>query len=195
MKKKVNLLVCILSSVLFCIVGFIIGINLRDEIKLSKIEKQIVGTFKTSTWNGKDAVLVINEDKTCIYPSGSSKCEWVLQNNNIVLYTPGEEYIPSYLYLNLNEGLTEEYELMMVEGIKNSIWGASSADYDSTKHQIKIMIDESFIDEIYEEVIKLKDVKSVEKEIGGYKDIIDEDYVTIVDKGLLLHGHFFEKLD
>lgn len=31
---------------------------------------RVGGTYKTSTWNGKDAVLVLNKDYTCIHPSG-----------------------------------------------------------------------------------------------------------------------------
>ena len=41
---------------------------------------------------------------------------------------------------------------------------------------------DKFVGRKYEEVIKIEDIKSVEKEIGGYKDIIEEDNVKIVDK-------------
>lgn len=92
--KKINIiLICIIISLISGIIGFFLGINIKDEIKLNKAEKDIVGTYKTSTWNGGDAVLVLNEDKTCIHPTGS-KGKWYLEDNKLYLEI---EYNHSYM--------------------------------------------------------------------------------------------------
>lgn len=45
---------------------------------------RVGGTYKTSTWNGKDGVLVLNKDYTCIHPSGS-EATWRKEGNIIYI--------------------------------------------------------------------------------------------------------------
>lgn len=90
--KKINIILIFVIILILGIVGFIIGINMNDKATLNNI----VGTYRTNTWNGKEAVLVLNEDKTCIYPTGS-KGIWSVDNGKIYI-----EIEESYSYADGN---------------------------------------------------------------------------------------------
>ena len=60
MNKTSMILICIIIALISEIIGFIIGINFKgnNEINSSSVsmkneEKNLVGTYKTNTWNGK----------------------------------------------------------------------------------------------------------------------------------------------
>ena len=66
--KKINIVsICVIIALVFGIIGFMIGINVNG---ISKNESNLVGTYKTNSWNGKEAVLVLQKDKTMIHPMG-----------------------------------------------------------------------------------------------------------------------------
>ena len=126
MKKKI---IALISG----IIGFIIGINFKgnNEINSSSVsmkneEKNLVGTYKTNTWNGKEAVIALKSDKTMICPNGSGT--WSFED--------GKLYI----------------------------------EYDFEVPQI------------------------TEDGRQEYKKSHNKQEVTIVESGLMLSGHFFEKL-
>lgn len=213
MKKTKILLICIVSSLLTGIVGYIIGINYSDEIRLNKQEKNIVGTYKTTTWNGKDAALVLDKDKTCIYPSGSSKCTWKVTDNNVIITINTEEYKESYIEMYLNEKLSSDNISILINLIKDNsggvngsqdpYYGISGIFYEPEDNLIKMYAKEKYIDTIVDNLKKLptlKDlpitfsIKSIEKHIGGTFETKEDIDVRIVDKGLMLYGHFFEKV-
>lgn len=62
--------------------GIFVGINMHDGVSIK--DKKLVGTYKTSTWNGKDAVLVLKEDGTCIHPTGSSGT-WNVEDDVVMI--------------------------------------------------------------------------------------------------------------
>lgn len=75
MKKNI-LIICIVALIVG-IIGFVIGINFNGKDAIS-------GTYKTTTWNGKDAVLVLNDDNTMIHPNGYKGTYTLdLENNKI----------------------------------------------------------------------------------------------------------------
>ena len=126
MKKKI---IALISG----IIGFIIGINFKgnNEINSSSVsmkneEKNLVGTYRTNTWNGKEAVIALKSDKTMICPNGSGT--WSFED--------GKLYI----------------------------------EYDFEVPQI------------------------TEDGRQEYKKSHNKQEVTIVESGLMLSGHFFEKL-
>ena len=112
MNKTNVILICIVVALLSGIVGFIIGINTKlsfdnsnNDTQLTETtdSKSIVGTYKTNTWNGKEAVLVIKEDGTMIYPTGQ-RCTWIYENGHL--------YIPS----TTEPGEEKRQELELVDG-------------------------------------------------------------------------------
>ena len=133
MNKTNMILICIIIELISGIIGFIIGINFKgnNEINLSSVsikneERNLVGTYKTNTWNGKEAVIALKSDKTMICPNGSGT--WSFED--------GKLYI----------------------------------EYDFEVPQI------------------------TEDGRQEYKKSHNKQEVTIVESGLMLSGHFFEKL-
>lgn len=133
MNKTNMILICVTIALISGIIGFIIGINFKgnNEINLSSVsikneERNLVGTYKTNTWNGKEAVIALKSDKTMICPNGSGT--WSFED--------GKLYI----------------------------------EYDFEVPQI------------------------TEDGRQEYKKSHNKQEVTIVESGLMLSGHFFEKL-
>lgn len=133
MNKTNMILICIIIALISGIIGFIIGINFKgnNEINSSSVsmkneEKNLVGTYKTNTWNGKEAVIALKSNKTMICPNGSGT--WSFED--------GKLYI----------------------------------EYDFEVPQI------------------------TEDGRQEYKKSHNKQEVTIVESGLMLSGHFFEKL-
>ena len=67
---KKNIVICIIIALVFGIIGFIIVLNITDSLALNKKEKDLVGTYITQDWNGKEEIIVLNKDKTCVHPLG-----------------------------------------------------------------------------------------------------------------------------
>ena len=133
MNKTNMILICITIALISGIIGFIIGINFKgnNEINSSSVsmkneERNLVGTYKTNTWNGKEAVIALKSDKTMICPNGSGT--WSFED--------------SKLYI----------------------------EYDFEVPQI------------------------TEDGRQEYKKSHNKQEVTIVESGLMLNGHFFEKI-
>ena len=133
MNKTNMILICVTIALISGIIGFIIGINFKgnNEINLSSVsikneERNLVGTYNTNTWNGKEAVIALKSDKTMICPNGSGT--WTFED--------GKLYI----------------------------------EYDFEVPQI------------------------TEDGRQEYKKSHNKQEVTIVESGLMLSGHFFEKI-
>lgn len=133
MNKTNMILICVTIALISGIIGFIIGINFKgnNEINLSSVsikneERNLVGTYRTNTWNGKEAVIALKSDKTMICPNGSGT--WTFED--------GKLYI----------------------------------EYDFEVPQI------------------------TEDGRQEYKKSHNKQEVTIVESGLMLSGHFFEKI-
>lgn len=93
MSKTNVILICIIVALVSGIIGFIIGTNTRLSFNNSSSNLQafeeddsakMVGTYKTNTWNGKEGILVLKEDKTAIYPTGQ-RTYWIYENNHLYL--------------------------------------------------------------------------------------------------------------
>lgn len=138
MNKVNKILICIIIALVSGAIGFMIGINVKG---LSIKEKNIVGTYKTGDWNGKEAILVLQKDKTMIHPMGY---------NGIWFLNDGKLYI-EYDYIDT-----------FAQSIDESIAGFSVEDKQAIK----------------------KDYTKHERQ-----------EVRIVEGGLMLNGHFFEKVN
>lgn len=136
--KKINIvLIFIIIALVSGIIGFLIGINVNG---ISKKESNLVGTYKTNSWNGKEAVFVLQKDKTIIHPMGYS---------GIWLIDDGKLYI----------------------------------EYD-------------YIDTVAQSADEVVAMFSKEKKQTSEKNYMkhEKQEITIVEGGLMLSGHFFEKV-
>ena len=69
MNKTSIIMLCIICVLVGGICGFFISNNMelnQSANSNQESKNDMVGTYKTTTWNGKDAVLVLNADGTCI---------------------------------------------------------------------------------------------------------------------------------
>ena len=97
--RNINIiLVCMIIALLSGGIGFMIGMNMKANITTTSTtsnslevqndknndEINLVGTYKTNTWNGKEAVLVLNADKTMIHPTGNRGI-WLLEDGKLYI--------------------------------------------------------------------------------------------------------------
>lgn len=98
MNKTNKILICALIALISGVIGFIIGINVNVNLQN---DKGLVGTYKTNTWNGKEAIIALQKDKTMICPNGSGT--WALEDSKLYI-----EY--DYEILKFSETGEQEYE-------------------------------------------------------------------------------------
>ena len=80
MNKTNIILICIIIALISGVVGFIIGINVNTNLQGNK---DFVGTYKTNTWNGKEAIIALQKDKTMICPNGSGT--WTFEDGKLYI--------------------------------------------------------------------------------------------------------------
>ena len=88
MNKTNMILICIIIALVSGIIGFIIGMNVKESngINSSSVkneEQNLVGTYKTNTWNGKEAIIALKSDKTMICPNGSGT--WSFEDGKLYI--------------------------------------------------------------------------------------------------------------
>ena len=81
---KKNIIICIIIALVFGSIGFIIGFNIKGSFSLNKKEKDLVGTYRTQDWNGKEGIIVLNKDKTCIHPLGYTGT-WYIEDGKLYM--------------------------------------------------------------------------------------------------------------
>lgn len=83
---KKNKIVILLSSIILVLLVIIIILLILLSNKNGKdTSKGIAGIYSNNTWNGKGATLVINDDYTCEYPTGSYNCSWKVEGNTMTI--------------------------------------------------------------------------------------------------------------
>lgn len=90
MNKTNIILICIIIALVSGIIGFIIGMNVKENNEMTSNltstkngEQNLVGTYKTNTWNGKEAVIALKNDKTMICPNGSGT--WSFEDGKLYI--------------------------------------------------------------------------------------------------------------
>lgn len=101
--KKVKLtLSYVVVAIIFTIIGYIVGTHMaieNDPLLENDIEKTesnitsevddntAVGVYHTTSWNGHEASLIINEDGTCEYPGATEPNATWVQDDEFVIIT------------------------------------------------------------------------------------------------------------
>ena len=101
MNKTSIILLCVVVALVSGIIGFVIGT--KTIICESDNSSSVIGTYRTNSWNGEEAVLVIKEDGTLIYPTGQ-RATWIYEDNHL--------YIPAIT----ETGEEKRQELELVDG-------------------------------------------------------------------------------
>lgn len=193
MKRNISIIVVLIAVM----VSFLIGKNIDNFFGAdTNMTKQLVGVYESDSWNGKQAYLILYDDGTCQYPSGGG-ISWSLNNNLVeitvkhMVYDNGTQT----LTVHFDRGLSDDEAKTITRNITN-LKNIESVDYLSDEHQRRLyikLITEDENKETYNTIVSMQGVYSVEYE---YREI--EEYTKyeakIMEKGLLLHGKFFEKV-
>ena len=94
MSKSNIILLCCIIALIFLGLGFFLGLHFQNNFGSNKL----VGTYRTTTWNGKEGILVLNKDKTMISPNGNGT--WYSKDNKVYI-----EYQSSHMSL-ADDGVT-----------------------------------------------------------------------------------------
>lgn len=81
--------------ILIIALGIMTYLYITERAKNNNPETNVVGTYYNTDWNGRSATLVINEDGTCKYPTGSSGT-WQLKDNYIEMNLGTVDYTGVY---------------------------------------------------------------------------------------------------
>lgn len=194
MKHKKMVLVCVIVLLITFGLGFLIGISINnnDDLKYKKVN--VAGTYRTNTWNGKEAVLVLKDTMACMYPNNSNKCEWSLSEDivRIIISKEVNEDCNIKVYMKDNITPQERSELNSKLQKIQEIDGLYLYELDNM-----IMVETkecSQIDKVYNEIGAFENIKHLDKHDGGIKIEHTEHIAALIDGGLMLEGHFFEKI-
>ena len=124
--KKINIvLICIIIALVSGVIGFMIAMKVNGNFKS---ESKLVGTYKTNAWNGKEAVLVLQKDKTMIHPMGYNGT-WLVDDGKLYIEydyidtvaQSADEFVASFSGKNKqisekNYMKHEKQEITIVEG-------------------------------------------------------------------------------
>lgn len=137
--NKINIiLICVVITLFSGIIGFVIGLNVNGNVINNN---KMAGTYKTNDWNGKEAVLILQKDKSMIHPLGYNGT-WLMEDGKL------------YIEFDYFDSIAQSADEMVSE--------FSGENKQKTE----------------------KDYMRHEKQ-----------EVTIVESGLMLVGHFFEKIN
>ena len=192
---KKNIIIGILVILVFT--SFLLGKNIDSIFDLEENSiDHIVGVYETSSWNGDTAILCLYDDGTCQYPTGSSG-SWELNENQIIITLIGTKYDNGYRTITayLDNSLSEA-EAKSISQTIASHTNVESVNLLSDDHQQRIyikLVNEDTNNELYNFVDAIDGVKSVEYE---YREVTDYSTheATIMENGIVLHGHFFIKV-
>ena len=93
MKNKIILFFShIIVASIFCLIGFLIGINVDIKSNDSMVSKS-VGVYYSDEVDKNENTLILNEDLSCKYPGGFSKCKWYVDESNIKIKFTKFDYV------------------------------------------------------------------------------------------------------
>lgn len=194
MKNKKSIIISFIVSLITFILGILIGLNINsnDELKYKKVN--VAGTYRTTSWNGKEAVIVLKSDKTCMYPNNSNQCEWSLSEDVISIIISKEVNEDCNIKVYMKDGITTE-ERAILNSKLNGIEEIKQIYINDPENMLMLETkDCSQIDKVYNEIGAFENIKHLDKHNGGMKIEHTEHIATLIDGGLMLESHFFEKI-
>jgi len=161
-------------------------------------KSSVVGVYKTDSWDGKTGTLVLYEDGTCQYPSGGD-ATWTLKENTVIITiessitTFDEDEGVNRITILLDDTLSEAEAKATVASIAKLDNVESTYLLESNKRLCEIALCKTETDsktlDMLSEVEGVKIVQSSNVAIFTF-----EHEAKIMESGLVLQGHFFEKV-
>ena len=191
MKKVVYISIALVAVIVAFLLGIIIG---RSSAGGSK--NNVAGVYQTDTWNGKTGTLALYEDGTCQYPSGGN-ATWK-SDGNIVTITiengsPAPDGSIGGITLYINSELPQE-KIDEILSIIPSFSNVAGVSWDENNSICEIELSTGETDgRTSDEISKLDGVTIITLS-PAEEPSISEHEATVMENGLMLHGHFFEKV-
>lgn len=202
MKKATFIVILAVTAV----VAFVLGMAIDKSTNRSNKKDSVVGVYKTDNWNGKTGTLVLYEDGTCQYPSGGSY-KWELDKNVIRIIAEHSITIP-------DDGV-ESLQVFVNDDLSDAEIRSLAATIERFDNVASVMLcgktdgngrSESFFTIMLNKMEKGKQTYDAISQISGVREVIEiiheqegidfpsEYEAKVMERGLVLHGHFFEKV-
>ena len=194
MKKIVS--ICIFVFML--IVSFVFGMVFANR---NQSKNEVVGVYQTDSWNGKTGTLVLYEDGKCQYPTGDIGT-WKANKDTLIIYLTDnyviDEDVITGMTIKIDNTVSEERLNEILDSIEKlpTIDGIDfrPATFTEGAHTCFIHLYEGESDnKTCNELKKIQEI-TIEKYEYGSTTGIDEHQAKIMEKGIVLHEHFFEKV-
>lgn len=191
MKKVVYIGIAFVAIIVAFLLGVIIGKSSAGSNK-----SNVSGVYQTDTWNGKTGTLALYEDGTCQYPSGGNATWELVENTVLITVRNNYDYVDGG-----TKGMTLHFdaELSEVE-IDNTINALYEMDnisgvyWDPSTSLCEITLATAETDGKTAGVISQYNGVSIIEVVLDEEPEASEHEAKIMEDGLMLHGHFFEKV-
>ncbi len=196
MKKAVYIGILAVAIAISFAVGMMVG-NANSNNDHSARRKDMVGVYTTDSWNGATGTLVLYKDGTCQYPSGGN-ATWVLQEGSVLITvessgTVADSSIKSITVL-LGDPLSDAEAKAVVSSIAR-LDNVESARYVGGSQRLcEVTLREAEPNrKTLDAILGMDGVKIVELDPNTVIETSQYE-AKIMESGLVLHGHFFEKV-
>lgn len=189
MKKIVN--ICIHFVLVFIV--FIIGIFIGSRV-LSK--DNCVGVYQTDYWNGGIGTLVLYKDGSCQYPSGGN-ATWKSDADTIYITIKDKDLEQEgkikRIIVQIDPNWTDE-KISMVQNSFEQLSNISGVFCNEDLVTYTLELREAEDDsKTQNEILKIDGVSIVD--CIPYKPVEPVEHEAVrMKNGIMLHGHFFQKI-
>lgn len=159
-----------------------------------KAEKSVVGVYVTSSWNGKEGTLALYQDGTCLYPTGATGT-WKEQEDHVVIYLPVSKSYSGTVTAYWDDSLSLAEAKSLVSQI-NTIANVKGTMFQEDCYWIEFVATatEEEIQAAIDSISRIGGIKQVQWEADADTPEPDEHTAVVMEKGLVLHKRFFEKV-
>jgi len=188
MKKNIYTCILFVATILAFFVGmFVANGNLNKD--------NLVGVYQTDSWNGKLGTLVLYEDGTCQYPSGGN-ATWQSDGNAIRITLESSYSIQDGSTKGMTILIDTEFSDEKTSAIVELITGLNNIEsvylINANLYKITLSVAEND-NKTSNELSKIDGVTIVEHILDEGVSASEHE-AKIMENGLILHEHFFEKI-
>ena len=189
MKRIIYTGIIFASIVVAFVVGMVVG-------KGNYNKEDVVGVYMTDSWNGKSGTLVLYADGTCQYPSGGN-ATWkvddgivrITHESNYTIQDGGTKGLKIFIDNNFSDEKIKE-TLNSIERLNN----VESVNWAEETNLCNITLAVAEIDKkTSNELSKLEGISIIELILDNGVNTSEHE-AKIMESGIVLHDHFFEKV-
>ena len=157
----------------------------------------VVGVYTTDSWNGKTGTLVLYKDGTCQYPSGAN-ATWMLKENIVLITLEHSGTIQdgsiNRITIYFDDSISNEEAKTLSTTIAKLDNVESIHLVEGSTRSYNITLKNAETDnKTLDALTKMEGVKIIQADSIAVISTSEHE-AKIMEKGLVLHGHFFEKV-